>query len=275
MRALRGGCGSDAGGAGAPEPCAWNLLLALVAGDYSIQNFYRMVEADRWNRHTYQVLLQGGSLLRAWVAMDAGVRSFLITGDEPTLKAYFEGRKSFDAHLARARSLTRDQPSHQSRLARLAWQRTEWKSSPRARCACGAPSPDDARSLAITTRSAGARTRVPGGDATGTINDFKQFEQRLLKDRLPRQQKFQSQTGLTSLLGGLFSGVLTVALFGLVLANTRALNRSNARLQNANGELACAVARLEAQKQESRWRNAQISAQAAQTAQAQRAPGAG
>lgn len=58
----------------------------------------RLTEADRWNKHTHNVLAQGEGMMTGMVNMETGVRGFLLAGDARFLQPWEEGRKDDDGH---------------------------------------------------------------------------------------------------------------------------------------------------------------------------------
>ncbi len=223
------------------------LLCFLVS--FSIGSFGKLIEADRWNVHTYRVLIESGQVLESMVAMDTGVRSFLTLGDEAQLRPYILGQKSFEEHFRRARSLTSDRAEQQARLRTLHLQFEAWQAQLASAIRERRSIRDNERALSITIRSAGAHATALN-EMRLSLEGIENYEKGLLQVRSAQQEKFQLQTGRTLLLGGVFSIVLAGGLCTLVLSNTHALSRSNSRLEATNAELARAIGELDAQKQQ-------------------------
>ena len=232
------------------------LLCFLVS--FSIGNFNKLIEADRWNVHTYRVIIESGRVLESIVGMDAGVRSFLNTGDEPRLRPYSEGLGHFEARLQSTRTMTRDRIEQQKRLDTLQEQFNEWHALLVKAMKVRREIEDDTRSLAITVRQAGVRAALLNRMRV-TIEEFQAHEEDLLQARAAQQERFQIDTGRTLLVGGLFSIALAAGLCAVVLSNASALNRSNASLESSNRELAQAVSEMAAQKQQIEIANRELS----------------
>jgi len=251
------------GGRGVLGPMA--VLFALMLGllcflvSFSIGNFGRLIEADRWNVHTYRVLIESGQMLESIVAMDAGVRSFLNTGDSAKLAAYNEGQASFEQHFERTLAMTSDRPQQQARLRTLLAQKAQWQPLLDSAMRVRRRIKDTTRSLTITVRGAGDRA-AKLNEMRMTLESFQAYEEDLLRERSARQESFQVETGRTLLVGGLFSIALAGGLCAIVLSNTHALNHSNARLASSNAGLARAIEELDAQKQQIEEANAEMKA---------------
>ena len=93
------------------------LILFLLALAYN--NFSKLSEANQWDRHTLEVLLETNSVATSVLQVQASTRGFMLTGNEslvaPITKEYDEAR----THLAGAVKLTADNPSQQQRLRQL------------------------------------------------------------------------------------------------------------------------------------------------------------
>ena len=74
-------------------------------------------ESDRWQTHSYIVIQQLDQLLSDLTDAETGERGFVITGARNYLGPYQEALVRVDQKLASLRSLTRDNPSQQKRLA--------------------------------------------------------------------------------------------------------------------------------------------------------------
>ncbi len=221
------------------------LLCFLVS--FSIGNFGRLIEADRWNVHTYRVLMESGQLMESVVDMDGGVRSFLTLGDESLLAAYAQGQRDFEEHFARTLALTADRQAQQARLRTLRAQLATWQAQLVPVLQARRSTRNSARSLAFTLRSVPERAASLNAMRL-TIEAIQSYEERLLKARSAQQEKFQIETGRTLLMGGIFSIALAAGLCAVVLSNAHALSRANLRLEATNAELAQAIGELDAQK---------------------------
>jgi PAS domain S-box-containing protein len=100
-----------------------SLALAGVAGAvavYAVRSGNERFEADRWERHSFQVQLTAQKLKTALDDAETGQRGFLLVGEEPYLEPYKTGRVRVMAELAELKALTQDNPAQQVQVARLA-----------------------------------------------------------------------------------------------------------------------------------------------------------
>ncbi|WP_249894388.1 CHASE3 domain-containing protein [Mixta hanseatica] len=84
------------------------VMLIICAAFYV--NFSRIVTANSWNVHTYQVIDESRGLVENLVNMETGLRGYALNGKEEMLQPYIAGQKTFSQHLELARKLTSDNP---------------------------------------------------------------------------------------------------------------------------------------------------------------------
>ncbi|GAB3444489.1 methyl-accepting chemotaxis protein [Massilia solisilvae] len=208
------------------------FLLALA-----LHNFRSLSEADDWNRHTLEVLLEANHVATSVLQVQTSTRGFLLTSDESLVEPITaEYRKAID-HLSRAIALTADNPGQQARLKQLQPVLDKWM--------------DDAILPQIErTRSAAKAGRLP--DASGTYNavlsgartvaslreiirQVETEEQRLMAIRTRNAEEVEAQMALSLWLGGAVTIVLAVLIaWGLL----RALALPLQRLTSAAREIA-------------------------------------
>ncbi|MYN05294.1 HAMP domain-containing protein [Pseudoduganella sp. DS3] len=90
------------------------LLLLILA----YNNFNRLSEANAWDKHTADVLLELASVSSTSLEVQNDVRGYLLTGDETYLASKQEHYEEMKQHLEKALRLTNDNPRQQERLKR-------------------------------------------------------------------------------------------------------------------------------------------------------------
>ena len=100
------------------------ILVLLLTAAYT--NFNKLVEANRWNLHTYEVIGEVDSILESLINMETGARGFSLTGLESSLEPTKAGQEAFKKHLEKAKSLTSDNPQQQTRLQAVADDEQDW-----------------------------------------------------------------------------------------------------------------------------------------------------
>jgi methyl-accepting chemotaxis protein len=211
------------------------LLLIVIA---AYQNTARTIENDTWVAHTHQVRTQFAELLLELVNGEAGVRGYLIVGDEVFLDHYKASLGPIQATLDDLRKLTIDNPRQQTRLTAI---------QPLV----------DAKFLALRQMIDARRNQVGGASAEivqldagkmimdklrALIAEADREEQDLLKQRIEEAHASASMTLQVILWGGL-AGAVTVALIGWFM--TRSLSRQIGsavlQIQSSSSELQIAA----------------------------------
>ncbi|MEX3956694.1 methyl-accepting chemotaxis protein [Trinickia sp. EG282A] len=105
------------------------IAILVILGITFYSFFSSVMEANRWNVHTYQVIDETRALTESLINMETGLRGYAIVGDDAMLEPYRNGSESFKQHLATIRNLTSDNAQQQERLHKLENQETQWVSS--------------------------------------------------------------------------------------------------------------------------------------------------
>ena len=59
-------------------------MIVLVAVAYG--NFFRLVQANNWNIHTYEVMVEVKDILENLINVETGERGFALTGKDASLE---------------------------------------------------------------------------------------------------------------------------------------------------------------------------------------------
>jgi signal transduction histidine kinase len=228
-------------------------LLLLLCG-FSLVNFRRMADAQAWNQHSYQVLLESYQLADSLSRMDSGVRTFAVSGNPSALGDFETGLQAYDEHFASLKNLTSDRLAHQQRLERLNLRKKVLiEQFLRPIIAMRRETPDDTQAILKLRRVTLAR-RAALTAAQEPLDELESAEAAIQQARSARLQRSQIWTQTTLALGSLFSIGLTSGLIWLSIQGSRRLDEANAELLNArnrteaaNRELLCINARLEAE----------------------------
>ncbi|MEP1198899.1 CHASE3 domain-containing protein [Tateyamaria sp.] len=86
------------------------LILALVIGSIALINLERMKQTQGWVDQTQQVLADATGIVAAAMDMEAGMRGFLVTGDEAFLELFNVARDVFDQSMAELAKRVDDTP---------------------------------------------------------------------------------------------------------------------------------------------------------------------
>jgi CHASE3 domain sensor protein len=92
------------------------LIVAFAAERTNLRNVY---DASEWVAHTQAVRAALREVLAAAVDAETGQRGFILMGDESYLEPYTRSLDTLAADIARARTLTADNPTQQGDLEQL------------------------------------------------------------------------------------------------------------------------------------------------------------
>ncbi|MBW3635734.1 MAG: PAS domain-containing protein [Armatimonadetes bacterium] len=217
------------------------ILVVLVAS--TLMSFAQLAEANRWNIHTYKVLVETHSIARSLSNMEAGARGFAVTGDSRFLPRLIQARAEFSRGFNAAQALIKDEQSAalQRRLLR---QQQQWvKVFVEPMVAIRQDPQNPAATLAEIRRvSIEGKTHVDG--IRQTLADINDRELVLLRQRGQRAARLQTWTAAILLAGGAFAIALTATLCVMLFGNMRRLTQSNAQLAQEVAERTEAEAAL-------------------------------
>lgn len=161
--------------------CALIAIAALFA--IIIANAFRVTEhrreAERWQRHSLDVLLVTGRLETAINEALRGERGYLITGDRDFLEPYFRGRTQGTLLFRRLQRLTADNPVQRVNLAEVGGKLTVYVAAIDQLVRMQAEG-RHAEAVAAVSASAG-RTQIM--DVLGALRRVDTEERRLLAER--------------------------------------------------------------------------------------------
>jgi methyl-accepting chemotaxis protein WspA len=100
------------------------IFLLLLALAYN--NFSKLSEANQWDRHTLEVLLETNHITTSMLQVQSSTRGFMLTGNESLVVPIEKEEATARAHVAKARALTTDNPNQQERLRRLEPMLDNW-----------------------------------------------------------------------------------------------------------------------------------------------------
>ena len=225
------------------------VLLFLVG--FSIRNFQSLRTANRWNIHTYRVMLASSDIDHTLTDIDADVRNFILQGKATDVQSYHAHSKNFQTQWQKVRDLTADRPLQQQRLQTLNTNFQAWQKQLQSVIEIRRASPDTASSLRLTMANAAARLTTLES-LREMLDAMQRTEDELLNQRQNEQEYLQARTERTLWIGAVFSILLTGGLLVLAAANTRRLYETNRDLEHSNLKLE--VARRDAEARSERCR---------------------
>jgi methyl-accepting chemotaxis protein WspA len=212
------------------------IILVLLGSAYN--NFARLSEANEWDKHTMEVLLEADKVANAVLQIQVQARGFYLTGDLSRLDDLGKDETAqVNKHIARLVALTSDNPAQQERLRRLDAAATNWINNVLTRQI------EQRKALGNTPGAADAMGRLPQfqqrSPAVASIykilEEVVASERSLLGQRSDNAAKLQ-RTMMAVLLGGGLVCIL-LALFISYLLGRALLGPLN-NLTGAVGRLA-------------------------------------
>ncbi|HVZ35292.1 MAG TPA: CHASE3 domain-containing protein, partial [Polyangiaceae bacterium] len=187
------------------------VLLAIV----SYRTSETLIENDHWVDHTHEVRRTFADLLSQLKDTEAGVRGYVITGDDATLAPYRASLEAGKHAFEHARALTADNPEQQHRLDVISQLMNERLEAARrtidARTSGGY---EAATKIVNEVQAKQLMDRI-----RGEIADADQAEEGLLAVRAREAQAAADQTKTVMLWGSLL-GVLAMAGVGGFIVST-------------------------------------------------------
>jgi methyl-accepting chemotaxis protein WspA len=210
------------------------IILALLGLAYN--NFAQLSQANRWDRHTLEVLLETNHIATSVLQVQTATRGYLLTGNESLVTPIRGEYDSARAHLRRAIALTSDNPSQQTRLQRLEPMLDQWMDK------AIAPQIEVRRTAAPAgPRPVTAQTETAVLAGTASVATVRQIlgevaseETRLLEQRSQQSAALHKSMNALLSVGALIS-VLLAVLIGTLLV--RAVSRPLASLTDAARKL--------------------------------------
>jgi signal transduction histidine kinase/CheY-like chemotaxis protein/CHASE3 domain sensor protein len=171
------------------------VLIALV----------QMSEARRWTDHTHRVIEQVEAMRGEAVEQQAGLRGYIITGQQRFLEPYRYGVVEFENVAQRLRVLIRDNPAQYDRYSRVLTLMDEWQTDVAARDIAYMEDPATHHLAVEATIGGGGKRRI---DAIKRL-----CEEMILEERRLLVSRSGTMERVERLLFGLIVGLLLVGWF--------------------------------------------------------------
>jgi methyl-accepting chemotaxis protein WspA len=210
------------------------LFLLILA----FNNFAQLSEANRWNRHTLEVLLETDQIATSILQVQSSTRGYLLTGNETLVVPIRTEYANARTHLRRAIELTVDNALQQDRLRQLDPMLATWMErgiAPNVETRAAAPMKDAALSIAPQA-AAGVLSGSGSVAAMRQILDQVDAEEnRLLALRQHDTDALRRTMNQLLSAGGVVCVLLAIVIGTLLV---RAISRPLDSLMQAAGQLA-------------------------------------
>ena len=188
------------------------ILLILLVLAYN--NFAKVSEATRLDRHTLEVLRETDQVAANVLDIQSQVRGFLLTGEERFMTPNIDEEALLHKNINNALALTADNPVQQERVRKIDAMVSAWlKDTIR-------PMIDKRRALGTAPGAADQIIRIPEfmagfstvSEVRGIIADVAAEENRLLAGRSAEAADLQKSMSMVLVAGGAICILLAVAI---------------------------------------------------------------
>nr|WP_307154520.1 methyl-accepting chemotaxis protein [Duganella sp. CF458] len=218
------------------------MLLLVLA----YNNFGSLTEANKWDKHTMEVLIEIERVNNASLQIQVDARGYILTGNESFIASEKENAELLRQHMAKAIQLTADNPQQNERLKRVQALLATWADVNIRRQIDKRRALADSKGAAETLGQSAELKEASAivGSAREVLELAANEERRLLAERSTKAVDLHaSQNNL------LLGGGLAVVVLSLLIAYTlgRAIlgplsNLTTALARLGNGEQAARVA---------------------------------
>ena len=206
------------------------IILFLLTLAYN--NFARLSQANAWDRHTLEVLLETNHVATSVLQVQSATRGYLLTGNETLIAPIHNEYERARKHLRRTAELTADNPAQQERLRQLDPMLVTWMDKAITPQIDMRRAADKSGQTAVTPQTEAAVLAGTGSVATirQILGEIEAEEGRLLERRRHETAALRSTMNML-LSGGAVVSVLLAILIGTILV--RAISRPLASLSEA------------------------------------------
>lgn len=187
------------------------IILILLGVAYN--SFSRLSEANAWDRHTMEVLVEIDKIHNSILQIQVEARGFILTGNEASLTPETDETAMLSQHTQKAIAMTVDNKQQSERFRKIDQLTTTWVKD------WITPLIEKRRALgnAPGATESVARTMPPTGypaiaQANKLLDEAAAEESRLLAERTATTAKLQETMMLTLALGGLLCVVLALGI---------------------------------------------------------------
>lgn len=92
------------------------IVLLILIGSIVYFSLTKLIENEKWVKHTYLVISNGNQIKKLLVDMETGERGFLIAGKDEFLEPYNNGKASYETVMRETKELVNDNPAQVERL---------------------------------------------------------------------------------------------------------------------------------------------------------------
>lgn len=187
------------------------ILFSFILG-ISFVNIIQVEKSNELNLHSYKVLNQLDNILVAMINMESGQRSFVITGDEKSIKPYTSGKELLYSSIMEAKNLTKASETQRNLIGQIEKKADEWlkiagdQIENRKMVKTGFFSLEDI--IAVEVSGAGDAIMT---EFRALLTECVQIEQSQLEQRTETSESMMNVTKTVMMYG--FIGIVLIAFF--------------------------------------------------------------
>lgn len=215
------------------------ILIALLNVVVASRALHTLLQAQRWEAHTLEILSQTEELVAQIRTAESAARGYVLTGDPSFAQQYQDSSRGLDDRVTRIATLTSDNQSQQERITELKHRIAAKMAALQAGIAVRRGHPagmiDPALLGPIVHDTPGRAASVQA-----SINDIEQEEQRLLAQRTADAVTARHWVWVTFTAAFTLDLVLLVVTFRFllqVISDRERLERSGHDIRALNDEL--------------------------------------
>jgi methyl-accepting chemotaxis protein len=196
------------------------IFIYIMVAWAALHTARNLEDAENSNIHTYNVLATGEGMLGAMVNMETGARGYLLAGDEAFLAPFNTGQKDFNMYWAKAKALTSDNPTQQTRLEDMKARETEFKGVADSMIALRKTVTDGSKTTEeLLTEFRKGSDKVAMDSFRGLAAGFDKMERDLLVARAANADT-QRLLNRSAILGGSSLAVVVAMLLGFLISRS-------------------------------------------------------
>jgi len=212
------------------------IILILLILAYN--NFTRLTEANGWDKHTMEVLIELDRINNASLQIQVDARGYILTGNETFIASERDNAELLKQHVAKSVQLTADNPQQNERLKRAQALLTTWADVNIRRQIEKRRALGDTKGAADTLGQSSELKEAAAvvGAARDLIDQAGDEERRLLADRGAKAVDLHSSQNNLMIGGGVVVIVLSVLIaYALARAILNPLSNLTAGLSRLGG----------------------------------------
>ena len=184
------------------------LLMAAAIAGVSLWAFAQVESVEGWVSHTNEVLSTAEVIVASAADMESGMRGFAISGEEPFLEPYVNGKKMFAETIQLLQQTVSDNPPQVERLKQaneviLNWEINVAEAQVTMRRTVGVTATMDD----VVTFAANAGGKAYFDQFRAIMSEFTDTESALLVSRQAESASTRSMA-VTSIIGGLVAAII-------------------------------------------------------------------